>query len=95
VLGAQPYFPLEYSGPLDPLELFATGEFCDYRPVVIGQARTMRARPRFDHWGVIVELLVETSTINTREVIDALEIAGQVIGLGDFRPRYGRFSVDA
>jgi hypothetical protein len=94
VLGAASFFPLVYDGPSDVLQLFDSGEFCDYRPVRLnGKSRLMRARPRFDHWSVTADLLVESNTIDFSAVVEALEIAGQVIGLGDFRPRYGRFTV--
>lgn len=87
------HFPLEFKGPKDVLELYETGNFCDYRSVVIGQARTMRARPRFAEWSASIELVVETGVVNPNDVVEAFELAGRFIGLGDFRPRFGRFEV--
>ncbi len=94
VLGAAPFFPLEFDGPLDLTELYETGRFCDYRGVVVQRARTMRARPRFDDWKLTVTLLVDEEAINPREVLAAYQYAGRLVGLGDFRPRFGRFEVE-
>ncbi len=94
VLGAEPFFPLEFDGPLDLTELYETGRFIDYRGVVIQRARTMRARPRFDDWKLTVTLLVDEDAINPREVLAAYQYAGRLVGIGDFRPRFGRFEVE-
>jgi hypothetical protein len=93
VLGSTPYFPLEYKGPREPLELFRDSAFVDYRLVVVGQARTMRARPRFNNWSAIIRLLVETTIINIADVLAAYQVAGVIVGIGDFRPRCGGFEV--
>ena len=94
ILGAQPFFPLKFKGPADPVDLFKTGKFCDYRLVVVNRMRIMRARPRFNQWSVDVELHYEDSMLNEREVLAALTTAGTSVGLGDFRPRFGRFTVE-
>lgn len=94
VLCSEPFFQLRHKGPVDPLEMFESGKFCDYRGVVVGQARTMRARPRFDVWTADVSLLVDDSTVNVSDVMEAMTTAGRLIGMGDFRPRFGRFDVE-
>jgi len=87
------YFPLVYEGPKEPSKLYDAEKFCDYRSVVIGRNRVMRARPRFDHWSLPISLLVNEEIVECDTVISALEAAGEYCGIGDFRPRYGRFSV--
>lgn len=94
VLGAKPFYALKYKGTKDPVELFKTGAFCDYRLVVINRSRVMRARPKFNQWSVDVELLYENTLMNERELLAALTTAGASVGLGDFRPRFGRFTVE-
>lgn len=94
VLGAAPSFPLTYKGPSDPLDLFNTGNFCEYRLVVVDRKRVMRARPKFNQWSVSVGLLYDDGVMNDRDLISALEQAGHTVGLGDFRPRFGRFTVE-
>jgi len=64
----------------------------DRRPVVVQRARIMRERPRFDDWELnfIIETLDEQLPISAlKEILDQ---AGKV-GIGDFRPRFGRFMV--
>jgi hypothetical protein len=94
VLGESPYYPLEYSGSRDVVKLYESGTASDYRPAVVGRARVMRSRPRFNQWAVTVALHVDTSVIDRKAVVDAMTIAGELVGLGDFRPRFGRFAVE-
>lgn len=94
LMGAAPFFVLKHKGPVDPLEMFNTGKFCDYRLVVVNRMRIMRARPKFSQWSVDVELLYEDGLLNERDVLAAVTTAGASVGLGDFRPRFGRFRVE-
>lgn len=94
VLGTQPFYPLIYDGPREALELYESGKFIDYRGVVVQRNRTMRARPRFNDWSVEAELMVDEEQINVKDVVRAYELAGRMHGLGDFRPRFGRFEVE-
>lgn len=94
VLGAEAFYPLEYDGPEDLEELFKTGKFVDYRGVVVNRNRTMRARPRFDKWSLTVSLILDESAINPKDVLSAYDFAGRMVGIGDFRPRFGRFTVE-
>jgi hypothetical protein len=93
VLGTEAFFPLEYKGPKDPLALYEVDGFVDYRGVVVQRSRVFRARPRFNEWSLTMSLMVDASIINTKDVVVCYEQAGRMIGLGDFRPRFGRFEV--
>lgn len=88
-----PFFKLVYDGPTKPEELYDDGRFCDYRGVKVGTARVMRSRPIFGSWSVSVALEVDTEIIDSKDVIQAIAVAGEKIGLGDYRPRFGRFTV--
>lgn len=88
-------FPLEYDGPKDLEGMWSSGRFIDYRGVGQAQRKIMRARPRFDQWSVRVILDVSESIISRDDVLAALRIAGTLIGVGDYRPRFGRFAVTA
>lgn len=95
VLGAEPFFPLGYDGPKDAVKLGEDPNFRDYRGVGIrGTATVMRTRPRFEAWWLAISLLYDDTIIDRREVVTALETGGHVIGIGDFRPRFGRFTVE-
>lgn len=87
------FFPVTFPGPKDIESLWADGRFCDYRGVVIQQKRTMRARPVFPGWSLSFEVDFDPDTIDGSTVKTALERAGQLIGMGDYRPRFGRFVV--
>lgn len=70
-------------------------DFLDQRRVVIQRNSITRMRPAFlKGWSLEIDILV-----NTPEYIDypffseVLSIAGRLIGIGDFRPTYGRFDI--
>jgi hypothetical protein len=82
---------LEYDGPRDIKGLFGQG-FVDVRSVRVQQSRLQRYRPKFDKWSCTFTLLANTGVIDQREIAKALEDAGSLVGLGDFRPRFGKFT---
>lgn len=94
VFETQPYYRLEYDGPKSLDKLYEDGRFSDYRSVVVSRARTMRSRPIFPQWKLPISLSVNTDIIDTSKVIKAMEMAGERVGLLEYRPRYGRFSVE-
>lgn len=91
---AKPYYELQYDGPKNLDKLFDDGRFCDYRSVRNQQNRVMRSRPIFKKWSAVIELLVDPEIIDPAKVIEAMESAGERVGIGDYRPRYGRFAVE-
>lgn len=62
--------------------------------VVLRGVRIMRARPIFRNWSVTFDLEYAQETINRERVIEYMMIAGAEVGLGDWRPKFGRFSVE-
>lgn len=83
--------PLEYAGPRTAAELWADETFRFSAIVRVGMARVARMRPIFHEWGGIVTLNIEDTTINPSRIDDWLRIAGTQVGLGDWRPQFGRF----
>lgn len=65
----------------------------DKRPVVIQKRRIMRCRPLLKNWQLKFQLHVIDENIDAEVLKEILEYAGRFIGLGDNRPRYGRFKV--
>ena len=53
----------------------------------------MRTRPIFNDWSAVIHLDFEDSILNESDVVDFATKAGAVVGVGDWRPRYGRFEV--
>lgn len=84
---------LEYDGPPDVAGLWADGRFLDYRSVKVSGKRVMRARPYFPTWALTFTVSYLPDQLDSKDIRAALDIAGQVVGLSDYRPKYGRFVV--
>jgi hypothetical protein len=68
--------------------------YIDLRPVVVQRARITRMRPAFaPGWKLSFEIQVIDDQINAETVQDILTYAGKAVGVGDNRPRFGRFTV--
>tara|TARA_R100000027_G_scaffold64353_1_gene57744 strand:- start:994 stop:1521 length:528 start_codon:yes stop_codon:yes gene_type:complete len=66
----------------------------DRRPVTVQKARVVRVRPRFDSWETeLFEITYNESRITKDRLLSIIEEAGCSKGIGDFRPKFGRFSV--
>jgi hypothetical protein len=65
----------------------------DLQNVVVQRSRVIRARPRFDEWELDFQILNIDERITPNIIKDILVDAGRFCGIGDFRPRYGRFEV--
>lgn len=65
----------------------------DRRMVGNQKARVLRTRPRFDEWSVDVSFVFDESVFDRRQLQQILEVAGMKVGLGDYRPLFGRFEV--
>jgi copper chaperone CopZ len=74
-------------------DLFADDQFKDIRGVRVNQARVMRTRPIFWQWGCEFIVTFDDEQVNLKDVERAIADAGSKSGVGDFRPRYGRFEV--
>ncbi|MBI4909912.1 MAG: hypothetical protein HY820_40210 [Acidobacteria bacterium] len=86
-------FPLQYDGPRDPIELWKVDEFRLVAGVRVGQVRVMRTRPIFRDWSAEIEVRYSAALLNPDEINQFLLVAGELEGLGDWRPRFGRFAV--
>ena len=78
-------------------DLASTGvvdwDFEDKRRVTVQRAGITRTRPAMKAgWRVTLELLVNLPEYR-RHLNDTLVNAGRLIGIGDFRPTYGRFAM--
>lgn len=86
-------FPLIYKGSRDIEELYEDGEHVDRRVVGIQNSKIVRVRPIFKQWELKFGVDYNPDYVNKSEIIDALTTAGAQIGIGDYRPMYGRFLV--
>lgn len=68
--------------------------YLDMRPVVVNRARVVRIRPCFKPgWSLSFTINVIDDELPFEILNDALTLAGKAVGIGDFRPKFGRFMV--
>jgi hypothetical protein len=83
-----------YDGPKDAQGLFSDGRFVSRVSAKVKQNRVMRTRPIFREWAICVCVEIEDGLLNKTDVIDFARKSGDIVGLGDWRPKYGRFTVE-
>lgn len=83
----------EYEGPTDPEERYADPACRLTVPVKVGMAKIMRTRPIFHGWRLTFDVSVLSDMVNEETLRRWLDDAGMLVGIGDWRPRYGRFAV--
>ena len=86
---------LEYEGPTTIDDLWADERFRLRVPVQVQRRRTMRTRPIFSEWSITADLQFLPNLLDEAQVLEIVRIAGDQIGLGNWRPRFGRFRVEA
>ena len=94
VFCVEPEYKLEYNGPKTKDELYADDRFKLRKGVCVQKARVIRLRPMIPTgWKLAFELEYDDSVVDAKSIWKAAEDAGALIGLGDWRPKFGRFSV--
>lgn len=88
---------LEYDGPRDKDSLYGDGgtKFVDVRGVNVNGKKVMRARPQFLEWACEFDVAFMDDLIDAQDLFRIVEHAGRVIGVGTYRPRFGRFNARA
>jgi hypothetical protein len=76
-------------------EPYATWDFTDTRRVVVSQSAVSRTRPGVEPgWRLDADIQVLVPDLIGMPLLrDVLANAGAVVGLCDFRPRFGRFQI--
>lgn len=84
-------------GIKEPKELDGDADkslYLDLRPVVISRQRVPRIRPAFKPgWKLSFTINVIDDEVSSEIVNDVLILAGKTVGIGDYRPKFGRFMV--
>lgn len=71
------------------------GRFVLRKGVKVTTSRVIRVRPLIPTgWSVSFVLEYDETIINQRNLEQAMRDAGALVGLGDWRPKFGRFSVE-
>lgn len=86
-------FLLIYDGPKDPDELWKDKRFVNQSMVNVQGGKVKRTRPIFQEWAVEIEIEFNESLLDEEKVRRWVEVAGEQVGLCDWRPRLGRFKV--
>ena len=82
---------LTFDGPRSAAELWKAGTFHSRKGVSVGQRRVMRTRPCFTDWKLETDLEVDLTILDPDVVALLIFEAGRYVGVGDARPRFGRF----
>ena len=78
----------------DEIPLISDKYEIDTRPVVIQRARVLCWRPKFNKWKLKFNItILDDENISVPVLKEILEKAGTTKGIGDYRPRFGRFQV--
>jgi hypothetical protein len=85
---------IEYEGPRSSEELWEDKRFVSRVSAKVQKNRIMRTRPIFNNWSIIVHVEYEDSLLNKADILEFASKAGSIVGVGDWRPRYGRFSLN-
>lgn len=83
--------PLSYKGPRAADPLWQDENFRHSASVKVGTSRVTRTRPCFRSWAADCEGHFDPAVISLAELSEIVAAAGEMIGLGDWRPRHGRF----
>jgi hypothetical protein len=86
---------LIYDGPKNINELAKDPNFSMRASAQVNKSRVQRTRPIFRKWAVEFEVTLDTSIVNEVAFDEVLALGGRLCGLGTWRPRYGRYVVEA
>ena len=82
---------LQYDGPRDTESLWKDERFRHSAVVRVQSNRVVRTRPIFREWSAVAVVQYEDEVINISRLDEWFRIGGQQVGVGDWRPRHGRF----
>lgn len=85
---------IEYKGPKTVEGLYADKSFVDVRLVKVQAARLMRTRPRFNDWSAKFTIQFNPEQLDESDVLKMVHDAGSLVGIGDYRPRFGKFTAE-
>jgi hypothetical protein len=84
--------PLIYNGPRTVEGLWADANFRHRASVVVDRKRVTRTRPMFRQWVTDAQGILDPNILDLETLAMFADTAGSLIGLGDWRPRYGKYA---
>jgi hypothetical protein len=95
VFCVDPHVKVQYDGPRDRDKMYADPRFTLRKGVAVQKARIIRIRPMIPTgWTLVFGVEFDESIVNPKSLLKAMVDAGAVVGLGDWRPKFGRFFVE-
>lgn len=74
--------------------MFESGDFTHTIGVRVGMSKVMRTRPIFRNWSCEALVQFDPDVLNQRDIEEVAIDAGKLVGLGDWRPKHGRFDAE-
>jgi len=65
----------------------------DIRAVRVQKARIVRQRPILHNWRLSFNITITEPQLPDNVLKDIMDFAGKYVGIGDYRPKFGRFHV--
>lgn len=84
---------LLFDGPREPDAMWKAETFRFSELVNVQRSKVVRTRAIFNEWSAEIVVSYEDSVVNKTRVDEWLTTAGTLVGMCDWRPRYGRFAV--
>lgn len=75
-------------------QLYKDKRFVHKKSVAITTSRVIRVRPIIPAWSISFTLVFDDEITSERNLKDAIDKAGLLVGLGDWRPKFGRFHAE-
>ncbi len=95
VFCANTHVPIVYDGPKDKDKLYDDPRFSLRKGVAVQKSRIIRIRPMIPTgWTMAFDLEFDEGIVNPKNLMKAMTDAGSLVGLGDWRPKFGRFLVE-
>ena len=95
VFCATPHVEINHSGPKDKDKLYADPRYTLRKGVAVQKSRIIRIRPMIPTgWSMTFDIEFDEGIVNPKNLIKAMTDAGSLVGLGDWRPKFGRFLVE-
>lgn len=86
-------WPVKYNGPTDFDALWADENYRLCVGAKVNQSRVMRTRPIFHKWALEFDLHYLPDVVGPKELTNWVTLAGSIIGLSEWRPKFGKFEV--
>lgn len=80
--------------PKDIGELYKDPNYVFRKPARVGDKMVPRTRPIFRNWKATFSVAFDDEQISYTQLEQAVRDTGNLVGVGDWRPRHGRFTVE-